>query len=372
MLTIAQIGNRPQGSVGDVILAATEGLVKNGHQVTNIFIGGPVDQQAAARFPGEVIIYADPATKQGRPMVVAQLRRTIFEKRYDVVIAHRYHPCKIAAQACRLLPIKRKIAVFHGLANFKRLRRKAFARLFLRNWQIAGVSQAVTQDILNSKAGFKPRQVHVVINGLDVKALEAAQLSKPEARKKLSLAGDDFIFGNIGRLSDSKNQEALIEAFARIVADLPSSRLVIIGEGRRKTELLAHAAHHGLQDRVLLKGFVPKAQNYLKAFDLFLFPSRSEAFGLALLEAMVARVPVIVSSVGGICELVGDYPFMHEPDDIQTLAMHMKTMTRKSAAERDRIADELHDRAKTGFDISKLEEAYLNIAALPHRTGPQS
>jgi glycosyltransferase involved in cell wall biosynthesis len=373
MLTIAQIGNRPQGSVSDVILAATVGLAKNGHQVTNIFTGRPVDHQAAARFPGEVIIYADPVTKQDRQVIVGQLRRTLLEKRYDVVIAHRYHPCKITAQACRGLPIKRRIAVFHGLENFKRLRRKAFARLFLRNWQIAGVSQAVVQDILHSKAGFKPRQVHTVSNGLDIKALEAAQLSRMDARKHLGLPQDDLIFGNIGRLSDSKNQEALIDAFARIVKNLPSSsRLVIIGEGRRKTELLARVTNHGLQDRVLLKGFVPKAQQYLKAFDLFLFPSRSEAFGLALLEAMVARVPAIVSKVGGICELVGDYPFTHEPDDIQTLAMHMKTMARKSAAERDRIAGRLHNRAKTGFDITKLEEAYLNIATLPQRNEPRA
>jgi glycosyltransferase involved in cell wall biosynthesis len=364
MLTIAQIGNRPQGSVSDVILAATVGFVKAGHTVTNIFIGGPFDPQAAARFPGEVISYADLDAHQNKRTIVGPLQHALLAKKYDVVIAHRYHPCKLVVRACRGLSLKRKIAVFHGLGNFKRLRRKAFARLFLRNWQIAGVSQAVAQDILHSGAGFKTSQVHVVSNGVDVAALEAVQLDRPEARQHLGLPQDEFIFGNIGRLTNSKNQDALINAFARIVDKLPPSRLVIIGEGRRKNELLSLIAEHGLQGRVLLTGFVPDAQRYLKAFDLFLFPSRSEAFGLALLEAMVARLPVIVSNVGGICELVGEYPFMTQPDDVRALAMHMQNMAVRPATERDRIAGGLHERALAGYGINKLEEAYLKIAAL--------
>ena len=364
MLNIAQIGNRPQGSVSDVILAAAMGFVKAGHTVSNIFVGSSIDPQAAARFPGECISYADVAAQQGKAALTRRLRRTLLEKRYDVVIAHRYHPCKMTARASRRLVLKRKIAVFHGLENFKRLRRKIYARLFLRQWLIAGVSQAVARDILQSGAGFRADQVHTVSNGLDLKALEAAQLSKQAARKRLGLPRDAFIFGNVGRLSGSKNQEALIDAYARIVAQLPPSRLVIIGKGRRQKALRALIADHGLQDRVLIPGFVPNAQLYLKAFDLFVFPSRSEAFGLALLEAMTARVPIVASNVGGICELVGDYPFMVRPDDIRALALQMDSMARKSEAEREQIANSLYARAAAGYDIGHLEEAYLKLIDL--------
>jgi glycosyltransferase involved in cell wall biosynthesis len=349
--------------VGDVILAASKGFAKAGHLVTHIFIGGPIDHKAAARFPGKVIVYADRLAGQGKRALVGQLHRTLLEQEYDAVIAHRYHPCKITAQACRGIAVKRKIAVFHGLENFKRLRRKVFARLFLRRWQIAGVSQAVARDLLQSGAGFESDQVHVVSNGLDVKASKAAQISRQEARSRLGLPPEEFIIGTIGRLSDSKNQDGLIEAYARIVAKLPPSRLVIIGEGRRRKVLASLVARHGLRDRVLLMGFVPYAQRYLKAFDLFVFPSRSEAFGLALLEAMIACVPAIVSNVGGIRELVGDYPFMVRPDDIPTLALQMSTMATKSTRERDQIAGCLHDRAVSAFNIAKLEEAYLKLIA---------
>lgn len=365
MLNIAQISNRPRGSVGDIVLAATGGFVKAGHAVTNIFINGPVDNHPAARFPCECISYADVLSKRGKQAVVRQLRRMLRQKGCDIVIAHRYHPSKFAARASRGLSVKRKIAVFHGLENFKRRRRRLFAWLFLHDWQFAGVSQAVARDIRDSGAAFRSRKVRVVSNGLNIKALEAAQWGRGEARQRLGLPPDDFIFGNIGRLSGSKNQHVLIAAYARIVEKLPASRLVIIGEGRKESELRSLVTRHRLQSRVLLTGFVPNAQRYLKAFDLFLFPSRSEAFGLALLEAMIARVPVIVSRVGGICELVGDYPFTIRPDDVQALASQMKAMVTMSAPERDQITSGLYARAVAGYDLTRMEEAYRKIIAWP-------
>lgn len=366
MLKITQICNRSQGSVADMVLAATGGFVKAGHAVTNVFFSGPVDCQLAARFPCKYVSYAGVLEKHGKQAVVRQLRSMLRRNGCDVVIAHRYHPAKIAARASRGLSIKRRIAVFHGLGNLKRWRRKLFVWLFLRDWHFAGVSEAVVRDIRDSGSAFRIRKpVRHVSNGLDIKALEAAHLGSEEARKRLGLPSGDFIFGNIGRLSDSKNQKVLITAYAMIADKLPPSRLVIIGEGRKEAELRSLVAAHGLQDRVLMTGFVPHAQRYLKAFDLFVFPSRSEAFGLALLEAMVARVPVIVSRVGGICELVGNYPFTISPDDAPALASQMAAMVTKPAPERNRIGSGLYARAATGYDISRLEEAYLEIIAVP-------
>ena len=158
----------------------------------------------------------------------------------------------------------------------------------------------------------------------------------------------------------------MISAYARIAADLPSSRLILIGKGPKEPELRALVAKHNLQNRVLFQGFVPHAELYLKAFDLFIFPSRSEAFGLSLLEAMIARVPVIVSHVDGIRELVGcDYPFIIQPDDTKTLAVQMAAMAAKPSAERDQIADGLYARAAEHYDISRMEAAYLNIISPP-------
>ena len=365
MLRIAQICNRPQGSVGDIVKISTHCMVKAGHSVTVVYLKGRANDLQAAHSPCAVVGYGDLLARESKKEVIQRLRRLLRQNNFDVVIAHRYHPCKFAMQASRGLAIKRRIAVLHGLANFKRRRRKLFAWFFLRTWLIAGVSKAVARDILESGAGFKPRQVHVVSNGIDLKALETAQFSKAEARAHLGLPPDAFVFGNVGRLSASKNQNILIEAYKKIMADLPPSRLVLVGEGHRKDELLSLVAEYDLQDKVLFTGYLPNAHLYLKAFDVFLFPSRSEAFGLALLEAMIARVPAIVSDVGGIPELVGPYPYKIDSHDTEALAANMLAMAKKSAPEREAIASRLHARAVAEYDINRLEEAYLKIIALP-------
>jgi glycosyltransferase involved in cell wall biosynthesis len=364
VLKIIQICSRPKGSVTDMALAAAGGFAKAGHVVTNLFLSGPIDNPLAKRFASRCVNDADALAQPGRRAAVRQLRRMLRQEAGDVVIAHRYHPCKLAAQAARGISLKRKVVVFHGIGNLRRWRRKLFAGLFLRDWRFAGVSRAVVEDIRASGAVcLNRRGAHQVSNGLDIKATAAAQLDRKDARQRLGLPPDGFIFGHVGRLSDQKNQKVLIAAYADIVARMPSSRLVFIGKGSREAELRSLVATHGLCDHVLFKGFVPHAQRYLKAFDIFLFPSRSEAFGLALLEAMIARVPVIVSHVEGIRELVGPYPFTIQPDDVQTWASQMAAMATKPAGERDQIAGGLYARAAKRYDISRLEEAYLKVIA---------
>ncbi len=366
MLKIIQICDRPKGSVTDMVLAAAGGFTKAGYDVTNVFLSGPIDNQLAERFKCRYLRDADVLAKPDRNAIVQKLRSILQQEACDVVIAHRYHPCKLAAQASRGVALKRKAVVFHGIGNLRRWRRKLFAWLFLRNWQFAGVSLAVVKDIRDSGAVCINRMgVHHVSNGLDIEAVEAAQLTRMAARQRLGLPSDSFIFGHVGTLSDRKNQKVLIAAYANIAASIPSSRLVLIGKGPKEAELRSLAATHGLQDNVLLMGFIPQAQRYVKAFDVFLFPSQSEAFGLALLEAMIARVPVIVSRVDGICEVVGNYPFTIRPDDVQALASQMASMVTKPAAERDQIGGGLYAHAAKHYNISRMEAAYRNILDLP-------
>lgn len=363
MLNIAQICNRPHGSVGNIVLSATKGFTAYGHAVTNIFLKGEIDSHLESNLDCEFASCLEPWTRHGKHAVADHLKSLLQKKSFDVILAHCYHPCKFAAHASSNLRIKRKIAIFHGIGNLKRLRRKLFAWLFLKDWLFAGVSEAVAQDIIHSRAVLRPGRVRVVSNGIDLKALEAKQVSRNAAREFLGLSFDDLVVGHVGRLSRSKNQDVIIEAFARMATNLPSSRLVIIGQGRRESELRSLISTLGLGERVILKGYVPNAQLYLKAFDLFLFPSRTEAFGLALLEAMVARIPVIVSNVDGITELVGNYPHKIQPDDVQSLARLMVSIATQSAQQRKRIADELYARAVEKYDIKQMEDSYLELIA---------
>jgi glycosyltransferase involved in cell wall biosynthesis len=102
-----------------------------------------------------------------------------------------------------------------------------------------------------------------------------------------------------------KGVPGLARVWERLGASHPEARLVLVGGGGTdifncEAAVRAFIASHGLHDRVTLTGFVDNVSAYLQAADLFVFPSETEAFPLALLEAMACGLPVIATRVGGI------------------------------------------------------------------------
>jgi glycosyltransferase involved in cell wall biosynthesis len=112
----------------------------------------------------------------------------------------------------------------------------------------------------------------------------------------------------IGRLAKEKNQAFLLSAFACVLRDLPSARLVLVGEGddRRRLERLAHTL--GIGECVRFVGAVPHEAvgDYYLAADLFVFPSTSETQGIVVLEALAAGLPTVAVTSDAAVDLLGD------------------------------------------------------------------
>lgn len=162
---------------------------------------------------------------------------------------------------------------------------------------------------------YKPRQ-HAVLDALiaiapwQLDAIPAAlrahsvqvdnwTLPRPpaaDARMRLraahGIAEDAFVVGALGRAEKSKGLDVLIDAFQR--AALPGARLVIVGHGKDWQRLRGLAPAD-----VVMPGFADAPQDWLAAFDLFVSAARSEPFGLVMLEAMEAGLPIVASASAG-------------------------------------------------------------------------
>jgi glycosyltransferase involved in cell wall biosynthesis len=110
--------------------------------------------------------------------------------------------------------------------------------------------------------------------------------------------------GTIAELHRNKGLDYLLEALGMIVETRGHAIAVIIGEGEERRNLEKYILDHGLSGCIFLAGHITDAASLLKAFDLFILPSVKEGFPYALLEAGAAGLPVIVTSVGGIPEIV--------------------------------------------------------------------
>lgn len=290
------------------------------YRVTTVYLTGePCAEVEQGSASDEVIFlgYDSAAVRGLKLAAIRDLKRIVKGRDFRLCIAHRFKPTYIALLASGL-PV---IGVNHAFGVYRRSSRRLFANLFRRRLMLLGVSDAVRDDTRACLPGWPAERIETLHNHIDVEAVRAEQVDRQVARTHLGLPGDAWVVGNVGRLHPDKDQATLIRGFALALPSLPEgSLLAIMGSGRLENELKALADELGIAGRVRFLGQVAHARRYFKAFDVFALTSDHEPFGMVLLEAMAAGVPVICTDCGGAREVV-DQPKLRFPlGDVPSLA----------------------------------------------------
>jgi len=169
----------------------------------------------------------------------------------------------------------------------------------------------------------------------------------------------DFVVGHIGTLDDShKGQLQIIETARRFSASHPEICFVLVGEGR-DFELFKQQT--AALDNIALVGLVDNVGDYLKAFDIFLFPSRHEGLGSILLDALDFGLPVIATDVGGIPEIIenGVNGFLVKPDAIDDICESILGLYSESTLI-EQIARANTEKAKS-YTVGTMADKYAQI-----------
>lgn len=303
-----------------------------GISVTTVFLTG-VPKRDIEHLIGSKAIFLNYRSRQLRGLKlgpIRDIRRVAAQGRFSMCIAHRFKPIYIACLGTSL-PV---VGVHHAFGGYRRFHRRLFARMFRSRLHLLGVSEAVRDDMRSLLPGLS---VDTLYNRLKVEAVCSRQVSREEARSHLGLPSDAWIVGNVGRLHPDKDQETLLRGFALALPKLPENSLVVIvGQGRLEQDLRSLSQELGLAERTVFMGQVPEVRCYFKAFDVFALTSDREPFGMVLLEAMAAGVPIIASDCGGAPEIVGGFARLFPFQDINALADLL--VDAASAGEEDRAA----------------------------------
>ncbi len=210
----------------------------------------------------------------------------------------------------RMLGVPQIIFTAHGWAFNEE--RPTWQKIIIRylHWLTILLSHktiAVSETTKKQMPGpFISHKMEVVHNGrgsIDFLSRITAREYFLQANADLSHFKDDFWSCTIGELHPVKQHDVVIQAIKETVATLPSVRHIIIGDGEERDRLLFLIKELDLEKNV----FLIKNENaapYLKAFDLFILGSRSEALAYVVIEASAAGLPIIVSNVGGLSEII--------------------------------------------------------------------
>lgn len=133
-----------------------------------------------------------------------------------------------------------------------------------------------------------------VPNAVDKERFSYSEEKRAAGRKALGF-GDEFVIGHVGRFSEAKNHEFLIEIFAKVMEKEPKAKLVLIGEGALQRATAEKAVQLGVADNVIMTGNRNDVPELLAAMDVFAFPSKWEGLPVTLIEAQAAGLPCLIS-----------------------------------------------------------------------------
>lgn len=332
-----------------------------GYRVTTVFLTGAADTNVAACCASDEVLFLEYSSKaiSGLKLgAIRDLRKIAATRTFSFCIAHRFKPVYIAMLATRL-PV---MGVHHAFGDYRRRTRKLFAHIFRERLSLLGVSDAVRDDVRKSLPKWPAERIQTLYNRIDIEQLQATQLPAAEAREALGLSPDAFIVGNVGRLHPDKDQATLLRGFALARPVLPeNSQLVILGKGRLERELKALALELGIGSQVLFLGQMPEARRYFKAFDVFALSSDHEPFGMVLLEAMAAGVPLLATAAGGAKEVVEGVGILFPLGDDQQLAQGLGHLATLDAQQREACARLMLERLRERFSDQAVRDVFWHL-----------
>jgi glycosyltransferase involved in cell wall biosynthesis len=168
---------------------------------------------------------------------------------------------------------------------------------------VVAVSNAV-RDYLVSKDGVIDTPIEVIPLGFDFDSLQANEAEGRGVRQELGL-GDSFVIGCVAQLYKTKGQSYLLSALAGLATEIPRVKLLLVGGGERDP-LERQARQLGVADRLVFAGHRNDVPACMRAMDVVVHPSLSEAFSQVVIEAMVSGTPLVSTDVGAAREVIVD------------------------------------------------------------------
>jgi glycosyltransferase involved in cell wall biosynthesis len=193
---------------------------------------------------------------------------------------------------------------------------------------VIGVSPAVVEYLENTLK-LPKHKIILVNNGValprEVSTLEIAKL-----KTSLGIEPNDLVIGSVGRmiLDEHKRFSDLIKAFTVVCKTQTNIKLVLVGSGLEMEKYKKLSEELSISDKVIFTGYQSDVALYYRLMNIFVLVSAYEAFGLVLAEAMLSKLPVVATKVGGMKYIVDDTKtgFLVQPFDVNAIAEKLNVL----------------------------------------------
>lgn len=292
----------------------------------------------------------------------AQIRRKVLAGQYDLVQSHHEKSDLIAALLPRGPNRLRRLSNRRDMGFQKSGKLRWLMRRLNRRFdRIVSPSAAILGGLTRSEKA-DPSKLVCIANGVDaMHFVPADAMARAVLRTELDVGHHSLLIGCVASFSPVKRHVDLIDAFARVRAQLPQARLLLVGDGPLRPQIQAQITAQGLTDAVRLLGERRDLERILPALDLFVLASSSEGLSNAILEAQACALPVVATRVGGNPELVrDDCGLLVSPHDPAALAAALLELLR-NAPRRVRLGAVARERTVREHSLEAMTAAYAAL-----------
>jgi glycosyltransferase involved in cell wall biosynthesis len=239
------------------------------------------------------------------PSKALQLSAMLRDGCYDIVHTHLFPADVLGRVAARWAGIPVMVRSLHNMGGW-RTRRHEVTDRFLARWTDKVICCSDFQrEVASAREQLAPEMSVTIHHGVQLSRFSPT-VDRSALMTSLGLRADRRTVGTVGRTIPEKGHTFLVDAIPAIVQRHPDAQFLIVGDGAQRTALAARLQASGHLDRVSFAGARADIPEMLALMDVFVFPSVSEGFGIAVIEAMASQLPVVASDIRPLTEIVVD------------------------------------------------------------------
>jgi glycosyltransferase involved in cell wall biosynthesis len=297
------------------------------------------------------------------PILLFSLMRLMRREKPDLVHTHLFKSDLHGRIAARLAGVPVVVSTAHN--NDSWARHAPLGWLYGRTALLADRIIAVSEEVREYQLKYTfipPEKIVTIDNGVDMRRFAGQEEAGHAVRAEFGIEADAPLVGIIGRLSEQKDHATFLQAAARIRAELPKTRFLIVGDGVLREKLTEQARSLKLEDAVIFTGLRGDIPAVMAALDVLVFSSRWEGLPVTLLEGMAAGRPVVSTAVGGVPGVVGEgESALLVPPGMASLLADAVMRVLRDAALAHRLSESARMRVREKYSLDSMLDRTLAL-----------
>ncbi len=305
------------------------------------------------------------ASSYFHPLQIIKLSSLIKKEKFDLIHSQASKDLWVIVPALKLVGLTIPLFITKQVGSFIVKKDALHKFIYNRVTKAFAISEVIKKNLIDTTP-LSENKIEILHNGIVVDRFNPLKSKRNEVRKEFNIEANDIVIGMLARFSWGKGHEEFLFAAKELIKKYDNLKFMIVGEPSRGEDEYAQkikslAEEYGLKDTVIFTGYRADTPDVLSAMDIFAFPSHSEAFGIALVEAMAMGLPSVCSNSDGVLDIAVDNEtsFLFQKKDGKDLAKKLSALIEDPQL-RLQFGTKARQRVIDKFDIEILTDKVIN------------